>query len=374
MKKKFNEAEKENLKNSLKNEWNKKIGNLDNFNKVWKIIEDSARYVFNSSHAYAMAGDSLYAAYFKAHHPYDFYEVAINHYQDKGDKNKMNDLIEEARKFYGLKLGSWRLGVDNSRVTIDRAKKLIYPSLSSIKGIDDSVASELYKVAQGISSEASFVEVLSALKTETSVNRAVRSSLIGIDYFHRYGAPMELYRQAEVFDRLFSRAAVKAADLAPYGLGLEDITPLCEKVTAKQAKGFNPVRLIEFLLHKTPKAKTTFLDRVKLQYDILGYVSLKNDAVNNGVFVVMSIVGNKRKRISLYSLKNGKEQQCNAWESSIQQLKEGDIIKVRSFKRDYKRVPKDIDGKKVYVKTDEKEYWLKGWSKCGQDTNTQIKK
>lgn len=66
------------------------------------------------------------------------------------------------------------------------------------------------------------------------------------------------------------------------------------------------MRLIEFLLHKTPKAKTTFLDRVKLQYDILGYVSLKNDAVNNGVFVVMSIVGNKRKGFRFILLKTVK--------------------------------------------------------------------
>ena len=75
-KKKLKGEKKEHLLIELKEDWEKEFQNLNNFMNVWNVIEDSARYAFNSPHAYSMAGDSAYIAWFKAHYTSEFYEVA----------------------------------------------------------------------------------------------------------------------------------------------------------------------------------------------------------------------------------------------------------------------------------------------------------
>ncbi|RPI82284.1 MAG: hypothetical protein EHM34_07170, partial [Nitrosopumilales archaeon] len=51
---------------------------------TWKIIEDSSKYQFNCSHAYSVAGDSLYGAYLKSHFPLQFYEVFLDMLEKDG--------------------------------------------------------------------------------------------------------------------------------------------------------------------------------------------------------------------------------------------------------------------------------------------------
>ena len=101
------------VEDTLKEHWVNNIGNLDNFEPVYKVIKDSARYSFNAPHALAMANDSLYEAWMKAHHTSKFYEVTLNHYQEKGDKNKVFALIKEATSIFGYKMATYEYGNDN---------------------------------------------------------------------------------------------------------------------------------------------------------------------------------------------------------------------------------------------------------------------
>ena len=110
-KKKLKGEKKEHLLAELNQSWNNEFGNTDNFKNVWNVIEDSARYAFNSPHAYSMGGDSAYQAWFKAHYTKTFYEVAINHYQEKNKKDKIDALVKEAIKFWGYKLGDYELAL-----------------------------------------------------------------------------------------------------------------------------------------------------------------------------------------------------------------------------------------------------------------------
>ena len=183
-KKKLKGEKKENLLSELNTAWLDEFNNTDNFNNVWNVIEDSARYAFNSPHAYSMGGDSAYQAWFKAHHTATFYEVAINHYQEKNKKDKIDALVKEAIKFYDYKLGTYEFGTDNSTVTIDEEKKLIYPNLSSIKGFGEGVSKTLYELGQ--KQYKDFVEVLTALFSN-SINKTIVDKLIKIDYFRKYG-------------------------------------------------------------------------------------------------------------------------------------------------------------------------------------------
>lgn len=321
--------------------------------------------VASNSHAYSMTGDSLYIAYFKANYPYEFYEVAINHYQEKNKKKKINALVEEARKFYGLKLGQWKFGVDNTKVTIDREKKIIYPALSSIKGIGDKVAAEIFEVSKTAENVSSFTEIMMKLKEETSMNKAVREKLIMIDYFLKFGDPKELLRQADIFELFASKKTVKDSNLETYGLSLEDVAIVCDKTTSKQGKYSDPIKMVNYIIGHTKKEKATIIDRMKYQFNVLEQVSVVDTHAPDGLFIATVIEGRgKKKRITLYNPKIGKSRQVYTWESSLKGLKAGDCIRVKSLKQDFKRLPVEEDGKQVWKKTSEKEYWLKVWSKC----------
>lgn len=88
-KKKLKGEKKQRLLDELTTSWKEEFHNTNSFNNVWNVIEDSARYAFNSPHAYSMGGDSAYQAWFKAHHTKEFYEVSINHYQEKIRRTKL---------------------------------------------------------------------------------------------------------------------------------------------------------------------------------------------------------------------------------------------------------------------------------------------
>ena len=62
-KKKFKEPELAELKEKLSKGWLNQVGTMDGFEGTWGIVQDAARYSFNSSHSLSYAYDSLYGAY-----------------------------------------------------------------------------------------------------------------------------------------------------------------------------------------------------------------------------------------------------------------------------------------------------------------------
>ena len=132
-KKKFKEKELAELKAKLLNGWIKNVGTENGFTKTWEIIEAAAKYSFNASHALSYGYDSVYGAYAKAHYPYEFYAVMMQHYADKGNKDKVTAYKKEMFEFAKIREGSYKLGFDNRKFTIDKKNKVIHPALSSIK-------------------------------------------------------------------------------------------------------------------------------------------------------------------------------------------------------------------------------------------------
>lgn len=95
-----------------------------------------------------MALDSLYNAYLKAHYPYEFYEVLLQTYSDKGKKDKVAELKQEMSKAFGIREGDYRFGLDNRKFVADPDNHTIYPSLLSIKGLSQGCANDLYSLGK----------------------------------------------------------------------------------------------------------------------------------------------------------------------------------------------------------------------------------
>lgn len=155
-------------------------------NDVWTVILNSASYLFNASHAYAMCLDSLYGAYLKLHYPYEFYSVMLRLYSDKGNKEKIALIVQEMKKYRGIQMIAGKFRQDNRDWYVDKSNATISQSLSSIKFISSQVSQELYEIRD--MPFDTFTDLLRHLQMNTSLNTRQIKTLIRLNYFSEFGS------------------------------------------------------------------------------------------------------------------------------------------------------------------------------------------
>ncbi len=370
-KKKLKGEYKENLLKTLKDSWLNKFGNLNNFDKVWKVISDAARYSFNAPHAMSMAGDSLYQAWFKAHHTKKFYEVAIKHYQEKGNKNKIDALVKEAIKFFGYRLGDYKFGDDNRVIHLNEKEKIIYPNISSIKGLGDKVGEDLYILGQN--KYNSFLDVIKALY-ESGINQKIISSLIRIGYFKDYGHIPKLLEIKRYFDFL-KRGEAKSLSkdkAEENGLSFE----ILRKYSTESAKQFNKLDCSGLLNELSSNIKDTPEDIYDVLHDenkILGVCRATDSTADPHVFFIQTLdIGKSTANITAYSVNKGRTCSFKMWSRFAydsfdqQKIHENDVIFVTKYERKNQkewRGKLKPNGKRLYEDIPDKfENWLTGWN------------
>ena len=370
------------VEDNLKEHWLENIGNLDNFEPVYKVIKDSQRYAFNAPHALAMCNDSLYEAWMKAHHTSKFYEVTLNHYQDKGDKNKIAELEHEAMRFYGYQIGSYEYGHDNTRFTVDDAEKIIYPSLSSVKGIGDMAAADIYQIFKD--GKNNIIDIYLTIKG-TKINGTVFRNLIKIGYFKKFGTIKKLLQIVDTIDnwRTGSNTKKTISKSAISELGLEEInikkyaTDRSEKtgkISEKQYRITDWTGLIKALINKIPNEEYDLKTLIKFQQEVLGYIEFSDSSLDKRIVVVTNLNTDYSPKFDAYCLNNRKihemkiHKKKNPRDKNIKiswadlPLEEGDIIYLNDCKMDQKR-RKNSNGEwesipGVY------DWWINNYSKC----------
>lgn len=362
-KKKLKGEKKEKLLIELKKDWENEFGNLDNFSNVWSVIEDSARYAFNSPHAYSMAGDSAYIAWFKAHYTSTFYEVAINHYQQKNKKDKINALIEESIKFYGYKLGDYKFGNDNRTVTVDEKNKLIYPNLSSVKGFGEGIVNTLYEL--GLKEYSSFIDVLTAL-TSNSINKTIINKLIRINYFDNYGDVNTLLQITTYFDLINGIKQMSKEKAIKNNIPFEYLKKYGHE-TEKLFNELDSVGLLNELVSNIEYKELSLKEKIDNQHEILGIINIVDPETNKRMYYVSELEELKTvTNITLYEIYSGKTRQVKMWTNQYNKepFDETDVLYIISLEKKNKKEPTgEINpetGKKIYADVPDKfEYWLK---------------
>ena len=342
--------------------WKAEIGNTDNFNNVWNVIESSGSYAFNSPHAYSMGGDSAYQAWFKAHHTKTFYEVAINHYQEKNKKDKIDALVKEAIKFWGYKLGDYEFGADNRKVTINEENKLIYPNLSSVKGFGEGVVDTLYELGQ--SEYETFTDVLTALFSN-SINKTIVNKLIRINYFKKYGDVNTLLEITRLYD-LLNGAKQISKDKAEKNNIPFDILMKHGNETAKQFNKLDSEQIIKELISKIPYRELTLKERLDNQREILGIVSDSDSKVSKRLYYVSELdIKKSIVNVHLFEIYSGKTREVKMWTSQYNRnpFDLGAILYIISLEKKNKKEPtgeiNPVTGKKIYKEVPDKfEFWL----------------
>lgn len=361
-KKKLKGEKKEHLLSELNHSWNDEFGNIDNFKNVWNVIEDSARYAFNSPHAYSMGGDSAYQAWFKAHHTKTFYEVAINHYQEKNKKDKIDALVKEAIKFWGYKLGGYEFGADNRKVTINEENKLIYPNLSSVKGFGEGVVDTLYELGQ--KEYETFTDVLTALFSN-SINKTIVNKLIRINYFKKYGDVNTLLEITRLYD-LLNGAKQISKDKAEKNNIPFDILVKHGNETAKQFNKLYSEQIIKELIPKIPYRELTLKERLDNQREVLGIVSDSDSKVSKRLYYVSELdIKKSIVNVHLFEIYSGKIREVKMWTSQYNRnpFDLGAILYIISLEKKNKKEPtgeiNPVTGKKIYKEVPDKfEFWL----------------
>lgn len=350
------------LQTRLKEGWTNTIGKLNNFNNVWDVIESSGSYAFNAPHAYSMGGDSAYQAWFKAHHTAKFYEVAINHYQEKNKKDKIDALVKEAIKFFGYKLGSYEFGSDNRTVNIDEEKKLIYPNLSSIKGFGEGVSQTLYELGQ--KQYEDFVEVLTALFSN-SINKTIVDKLIKIDYFKKYGDINTLLSITKYYDVLYGAKTISKDKAEKNDLPFELLSKYGNETT-KQFNKIDSLGLLNELIREIPYRELTLKEKLDNQREVLGIVTDYDPNADKRLYYVSELdIKKSVVNIALYEIFSGKTREVKMWTSQYNKnpFSLGNILYIISLDKKHKKEPTgeidEVTGKKVYREVPDKfEYWL----------------
>lgn len=208
---------------------------------VWTVILNSASYLFNASHSVAMAYDSLYGAYLKAHHPYEFYVAMLKLYTEKGNKEKISAIVREMKQYMGITMTPGLFGQDNRDWYVDKSKKTISQDLCSIKFVSSNVPEQLLEVSKR--EHQTFVDLLRDIQMNTKLNTKQLEILIRLGYFRQFGGINKLLRVYDAFyngknklTKTTSRSAESRMEnnrLYESELPDEDAS-VCDKIRAEQ--------------------------------------------------------------------------------------------------------------------------------------------
>lgn len=331
---------------------------------VWQIISDSCSYGFNSAHAYCMALDSLYNAWQKANYPYEFYEVMLQHYSDKGNKDKVALIKKEMYEAFGIMEGKYKFGCDNRKFVADIDNGVINPALLSIKDLSQNCADELYQLAFDNKFD-NFYDVYKAVSKLPSMNSKKLSILIDIGYFEDFGTVRKLREFMKAVNVLHNKSQFNKDKLPT---DYKSYIIKHSEPTEKLYRKFDYDSALKEIWDTIPNDDITIKEKLNMQLKYLGYVQDRIPSLSNEYCLV---VGYECKfvnpKIQLYRLCDGNTRTVKVKKVVFEKnpFEVGDIIKVVETKSEgsWKKVGENPDGTPIFEQiSNVKEEILKKWA------------
>ena len=310
----------------------------------------------NSAHAYCMAIDSVTIAYLKAHYPLEFYKCVLQRYTNKGDKSKVS-LIKQEMLRRGYQLKDAKFGDDNRQFTIDRENNYITQTLTSIKGMPKATPQALYELGQsGIKTRS---QLYQALIDNPNINVKAIDILFKLDYFSMFAPPNKLIDEFAIYQKYCNSKALSKSKLT--NEEIEAVRPYCGTETEKQFRNLDNNKLIQALIKTSHIRKTSIVDRIKYQLELLEYSTLKdvNEPVDNWIVVDIDQNNYGTTKVTMYNICHGvmRTYRANKHFLKSHPLKVNDYIECLFQEKD--RMRKMDDGS--FRPTGEKIIELKAW-------------
>lgn len=267
--------------------------------KVWHIVEDNSAYGFNSAHAYCMAIDSVTIAYLKAHYPLEFYKCVLQRFSNKGEKDKVSLIKQEAIKS-GIAIKEIKFGDDNREFNIDHEHNSIVQNMAGIKNMPKATPEALYELGQsGINTRT---QLYQALMDDSRINAKAIDILFKLDYFSAFAHPNRLLAEFEIYSKYIDAKVISKKNLTEEQIGL--LRNIGAKETATQFRSFDNMELIKAMIKAKSIPKTSIYQRIKWQIEFLGYSTLNDPSIDPSYWMVVDVESGpyERKDATLYNI------------------------------------------------------------------------
>lgn len=336
----------------------KQTGSEEDALEVWKIIENSVQYGFNSSHAYSVALDCLYGAYLKANYPIHYYTETLNIYRDKVD---MQGYLIEELPYFGIKLRGIKFGQSVRDYTHNGNE--IFKGISTIKYLNDKVSDNMYDFYHNhYTDDMDIVDVFKYIIDNKLADNRQMNILIKLGFFFDINNNTSVL--LAVYNSMTNYNSVKPIPQFLKHLG---VTKLAVKYSPTLKKPQERIELLKqyykFLSNNAELLpKFTLEERFAVEREYLGYLSTTLDSLENSYFIEEIGKGNN-PWFTLYDLSTGLQRKIRGLKKDITDpngkrlIGVGDVIEIHATKD----LPRNIlvDGKWTKSKDQTEPYLAK---------------
>jgi len=320
-----------------------------------QVIMDASNYLFSLNHSQPYSYEGYVSGWLRYHYPLQFLTVALN--INQGKEEKTGALTAYAHKV-GIGIKPPKFRHSRSAYFCDTATNCIYKGLGSIKYMSSQVAEALYGMRD--MQFGNFIDVLFALQQiDDKPDSRQLDILIKIGYFEEFGPAKALLLGVEIFNKFFKCKNLRLDKWAEMGYNMAILKANAAKLTDKTAGGLNNRGLILGILRSMKMPRTTIVDKLRWQAELLGYVDGSDPRrdVNEWLVLAIETTSYGTAWLRLYNLAYGAERRYKVdkrWAAS-HSCKTGDVLKV--VLDDKPKFKKLDDGK--FVKTGEVETVIK---------------
>ena len=320
-----------------------------------QVIMDASNYLFSLNHSQPYSYEGYVSGWLRYHYPLQFLTVALN--INQGKEEKTGALTAYAHKV-GIAIKPPKFRHSRSAYFCDTETNCIYKGLGSIKYMSEQVAEELYDMRD--MQFRNFIDVLFALQQlKDKPDSRQLDILIKIGYFEEFGSAKALLLGVEIFNKFYKCKNIKLDKWNEMGYNINILKDNADKMTEKTASGLDNYGLILGILRSLHMPRTTIVDKLRWQAELLGYVDGSDPSrdVNDWLVLGVETTSYGTVWLRLYNLCYGAERHYKVdkrWLTS-HSCKAGDVVKV--VLEDKPKFKKLDDGK--FVKTGEVETVVK---------------
>lgn len=320
-----------------------------------QVIMDASNYLFSLNHSQPYSYEGYVSGWLRYHYPLQFLTVALN--INQGKEEKTGALTAYAHKV-GISIKPPKFRHSRSAYFCDTETNCIYKGLGSIKYMSEQVAEALYGMRD--MQFGNFIDVLFALQQlKDKPDSRQLDILIKIGYFEEFGSAKALLIGVEIFNKFYKCKNIKLDKWNEMGYNINILKDNADKMTEKTASGLDNYGLILGILRSLHMPRTTIVDKLRWQAELLGYVDGSDPSrdVNDWLVLGVETTSYGTAWLRLYNLCYGAERHYKVdkrWATS-HSCKAGDVLKV--VLEDKPKFKKLDDGK--FVKTGEVETVVK---------------